>query len=266
MNNIRTVSKDSVPFALDNDIDTTFDGKPSELFPEYDIPKPAPLNVKENKQVMCFLTFREQCHDSPLYTQARTWDKVTTGAGKRSFGQEQINKRYMDDNMVDPFTAVPTYSAKFHVPSRTLPDLSSRPFAKEFFPSELHSTLDGDTSNKRRKVKSLGLSKITSYKTVEELEAEQLASGPPKVDEDYGKALEILKNAEITAEEGGLLLPEEDDDWVKNNGENEDGEGEQEEEDEYDDESGDDYNAEQYFEDGDADDYDDDGGGDDAIF
>ncbi|KAK3985941.1 DNA-directed RNA polymerase III, subunit Rpc31 [Cladorrhinum sp. PSN332] len=270
-NGTRTVFKDAVPFSIDKDIDTTFDGKPSELFPDYDIPKPPTLTKKEEKQLKSFLLLRAQCHDSPLYTQARAWDKVTAGAGKRTYGQEQINKRYKDDSLVDPFTSVPTHSSRFQVVPRTVPDLSSHPFAKENFPPELHSTLDGNANKRRKVVKSLGLSNITSYKTVEDLEAEQLAlaAGLPGADGSYDKALELLKNAENTAEEGGgLLLAEDDDDWVKNNGDNEDGEGEQEvEEDDYDDESGDDYNAEQYFEDGgDRDDYEDDAGGDDAFF
>ncbi|KAK4166618.1 hypothetical protein QBC43DRAFT_205478 [Cladorrhinum sp. PSN259] len=266
-NGVRNVTREAVPFSIDTEIDTAFDGKPTELFPAYDVPKPPTLNKKEDRQVHNFLIFREQCHDSPLYTQARTWDKVMTGAGKRAYGQEQINKRYKDDNMIDPFTAVPTYSSQFEVVARTLPDLSSRPFVKEFFPPELHATLDGNNNKRRKVAKSLGLSKITSYKTAEDLEAEQLAaSRAGGAAENYDKALELLKNAENAVEEGGLLLAEEDDDWVRNNGDDEDGEGEQNvEEDEYDDESGDDYNAEQYFEEGDNDD-DDDGGGDDGAY
>jgi len=169
------------------------------------------------------------------------------------------------------------YTQQFLVAPRTLPDLSSRPFAKEFFPPELHSTLDGTSSNKRRKLgKSLGLSNITSYKTAEDLDLEQLAAGmlldastEEGAQDSLKKALEFVKNAEEAGEDG-VLYGDEDDDWVKNNGDNEDGEGgegQEEVEDEYDDESEDDYNAEQYFDGNQDDDFDDEGVDDgDAYF
>ena len=182
-----------------------------------------------------------------------------------------MNKRYGHSSKatVDPFTAVPAYSDKFQVIPRTLPDLGSRPFAKEFFPPELHSTLDGEDepsgpASKRRRVgpKTLGLSSITSYKTAEELflpEAAQLgADGGANLD----KALQLLDSMEkrnADGDEDAFLSGEDEDDWVKNNGDDdEDGNG-AEDDDLIDDESGDDYNAEAYF-DGNNDDDDDDGG------
>jgi DNA-directed RNA polymerase III subunit RPC7 len=150
---------------------------------------------------------------------------------------------------------------------RTLPDLGSRPFAKEFFPPELHATLDGDDepsgpAAKRRRVgpKTLGLSTITSYKTAEELflpDGQQVG--------DMGKALQILDTVQKQTENGdeeAFLSGEDDDDWVKGNGED-DEDGNVEEDDQYEDESGDDYNAEAYF-DGNQDDEDYDEGGDDG--
>ncbi|KAL2138807.1 hypothetical protein VTI28DRAFT_6213 [Corynascus sepedonium] len=251
------------------DSDIVLDGKPSEQFPPYDVPKAPVLTKKEEKQVSCFLLFREQCQDSPLYTQARSRAQASSTA--RTYGQEQINKRYgqITKATVDPFTAVPMYSHKFRKLPRTLPDLGSRPFAKEFFPPELHSTLDGDDEpagpgTKRRRVgpKTLGLSNITSYKTAEELflpDTQQADSGA-----NLNKALELLNTVEKQNEDGkeAYLSGEDDDDWVRGNGED-DEDGDVEEDDVYDDESGDDYNAEQYF-DGNQDDEDYDEGGDDG--
>ncbi|KAK4245894.1 DNA-directed RNA polymerase III, subunit Rpc31 [Corynascus novoguineensis] len=266
-NGRRAVAQNSVPWTMDSDI--VLDGKPSEQFPPYNVPKAPILTKTEEKQVSCFLLFREQCQDSPLYTQARSRAQASSTA--RTYGQEQINKRYgqVTKATVDPFTAVPMYSHKFRKLPRTLPDLGSRPFAKEFFPPELHSTLDGDDElagpgTKRRRVgpKTLGLSNITSYKTAEELflpDTQQADSGA-----NLNKALELLNTVEKQNEDGkeAYLSGEDDDDWVRGNGD-EDEDGDVEEDDVYDDESGDDYNAEQYF-DGNQDDEDYDEGGDDG--
>ncbi|KAL2173733.1 DNA-directed RNA polymerase III, subunit Rpc31 [Thermothelomyces heterothallicus CBS 202.75] len=265
-NGRRAVAQNSVPWTTDSDI--VLDGKPSEQFPPYDVPRAPPLTKKEEKQVSFFLLFREQCQDSPLYTQARS--RTQASATARTYGQDQLNKRYgqVTKATVDPFTAVPMYSHKFQKLPRTLPDLGSRPFAKEFFPPELHSTLDGDDEpgTKRRRVgpKTLGLSSITSYKTAEELfltDMPQVGSG---ANANLDKALELLNTVEKQNEDGkeAYLSGEDDDDWVKGNGED-DEDGVAEEDDIYEDESGDDYNAEQYF-DGNQDDEDYDEGGDDG--
>lgn len=210
-------------------------------------------------------------HDGPLYTQARTWTQIPTGTG-RTYGQEQINKRYGQTTKatLDPFTAVPTYSHKFHKVARTLPDLGSRPFAKEFFPPELHPTLDGEDepsgpASKRRKVgpKMLGLSNITSYKTAEELFLPEGRRQDPDGAANLDKALQLLNSVEKGNEgDEDLLSGDDEDDWVKTN-EGDDEDGNAEEDDQYEDESGDDYNAEAYF-DGNQDDDDYDEGGDDG--
>jgi DNA-directed RNA polymerase III subunit RPC7 len=241
----------------------------------YALPKAPLLSKTEDKQVSYFLLFREQCQDSPLYTEARSWTQTPSAA--RTYGQEQVNKRYGQTTKatVDPFTAVPTYSHKFKKVPRTLPDLGARPFAKEFFPPELHVTLDGDDepssgpASKRRRVgpKTLGLSSITSYKTAEELFLPDTAAAAARPEDPAGhnKLLQVMSAAEKQNEDGdgdAFLSGEDDDDWVKGNGE-EDEDGNAEEDDQYEDESGDDYNAEAYF-DGNQDDEDYDEGGDDG--
>jgi len=249
----------------------------------YNVPKAPLLSKKEEKQVSFFLLFREQCQDSALYTQARSWSQAVDRA--RTYGQEQVNKRYGQTTKatLDPFTAVPTYSHRFKKIPRTLPDLASRPFAKEFFPPELHATLDGEDEGttatgtgangpaaKRRRVgpKTLGLSNITSYKTAEELFLpDGAASTAAGLDDgaNLGKALQLFNSVEKRNEDGdeeGFLSGEDDDDWVKGNGED-DEDGNVEEDDQYEDESGDDYNAEAYF-DGNQDDEDYDEGGDEG--
>ncbi|KAL2255208.1 hypothetical protein VTK26DRAFT_3865 [Humicola hyalothermophila] len=277
-NGRRSVAQNSVPWTMDSDI--VLDGKPSEQFPPYNVPVAPALSKKEEKQISYLLLFREQCQDSPLYTQARTWTQTTSTP--RTYGQDQVNKRYGQTTKatIDPFTAVPTYSDRFQKVPRTLPDLGSRPFAKEFFPPELHATLDGEDdpgapASKRRRTgpKTLGLSTITSYKTAEELFLQQQDQQRPagqatdRGPADLGKALELLNNLEKRNEAGDedafLSGEDDDDDWVKTAGDDEDAAAAAEEEDQYEDESGDDYNAEAYF-DGNQDDDDYDEGGDDG--
>lgn len=241
------------------------------------MPVPTPPSRKEDKQVSYFLLFREQVHDGPLYTQARTWHQDASGMA-RAYGQEQINQRYGASNKAseDPFLAMPTYSQRFERPERALPDLESQPFAKEFFPKELHATLEGEdrggsgaSASKRRKTgagqrKKLALSNITTLRTAEHLflaEGELQKSG----EDGYKRALDFLEKMEKTGDgeaDDGLLSEDDEDDWVKPN-EVDDGEDGGEDADQYEDESENDYNAEQYF-DGNQDDEDYNDGGDDG--
>jgi DNA-directed RNA polymerase III subunit RPC7 len=156
---------------------------------------------------------------------------------------------------------MPTYSQRFTKHERALPDLASRPFAKEFFPPELHATLDGEDGPapggaKRRKLngkKALALSNITSLRTAADIFLPQGAQ------QDQAKALELLDKLGDDENADDLFLDDEDD-WVRTNEDGEDGEDGVEEAEEFDDESDNDYNAEQYFEDGAADEDGDDGG------
>lgn len=237
-------------------------------FQTYNVPRAPPFSRKEDKQVSYFLLFREQCHDSPLYTQARTWND-SYSKGRRAYGQDQINKRYGQKSKatVDPFLAVPTYSKRFAQAERALPDLESWPFAKEFFPEELHATLEGEggPAQKRRRTgpKTLALSSITFLRTAEELflgEGHQIdAAG------NISRAIQEIDSLEKRAGEDEGFLSGDEDDWVKDK-DDEDGEGNADDPDRYESESdddNDDYNAEAYF-DGNQDDedYGDDGGDD----
>lgn len=271
----------NVPWEADESI--VLDGKPSELFPvmfgiptrpqklgiltrsraqPYDVPQTAPLTNKEKRQLSYFLLFREQVHEGPLYTQARAWTQDPADT-TRAYGQDQINKRYggagNSKATVDAFLAMPTYSQRFEKVERALPDLGSRPFAKEFFPKELHATLDGEDGSgppaKRRKTgpapkKTLALSNVTSLRTAEDV----------FMDQDGIK--KVLQSVGDEGEDGLLSGDDDDDDWIKNP-EGEDG-VDGEDEDQYQDASDDDYNAEQYFEDGEEnlEDAGDEGGGD----
>lgn len=162
---------------------------------------------------------------------------------------------------------MPTYSQRFNKQERALPDLATRPFAKEFFPPELHATLDGDDGAatggaKRRRLnskKTLALSNITSLRTAADIFLPDAAHDGLTDAESHSKALQLLdKLGNNDDNVDDLLVGDDEDDWIRTN---EDGEALGEEEDDYDDdESDNDYNAEQYFEDGAADDDFDEGG------
>ncbi|KAK4644166.1 DNA-directed RNA polymerase III subunit C31 [Podospora bellae-mahoneyi] len=260
MGNRREIAQNSVPWAIDPKDGIFIDGKPSDTYPVWNVPKPPTLTKKEEKQLDYFLIFREQAHDSPLYTEPPPRSKDSR---KRAYGQAQINSRYADESKatIDPFTAIETYSKRFERKKRTLPDFSNLPFAKEFFPTELHATLDGlddpNADRKRRRTgpKKLAVSNITSYGAGDLDGDGDEVNGEP----DFRKALELLDNVEKLDGEDAFLSGEEDE-WGNEDEDNEDA-ADAEAADQYEDESEDDYNAEQYFE-NDDDDYGDDGGDD----
>jgi DNA-directed RNA polymerase III subunit RPC7 len=225
---------------------------------DYDVPKPPVLTRREEKQITYFRLHREQIHDSPLYAAARTRQKGPSYS-TRAYGQEDINRRYRADKTakanVDPFLAIPSYSERFSRTERTLPDLGSHPFAKEFFPKELHAALEGQGGTKRaakvgRKV--LALSSIKSLRTAEEI--------------FYGDATEgALLDDPASVNRSLNLVGHEDEDGPEDEFEDEDLEAFEDDADQFEDESENDYNAEQYFDGNqDEDDYHDGGGGDDG--
>ena len=130
---------------------------------------------------------------------------------------------------------------KYEKKERAMPQLSGRPFIKEFFPQELWATLDGTDGGKvgGARSKKLILAKEEGKMTVEER-----------------RRMIMEKIGEVAAEGGA------EDEVME-----EDGEGEAEEEDynyeDDEDEMGGDYDAEQYFDDGDGMDDDEGGGGGD---
>lgn len=227
--------------------DLSADHRPVELFPEYNVPKPAPIDSHEQRLVDYFLLVREQIHSGPLYTQARTSNTTTT----RAYGQDQINARYREQSKatVDPFTSMPSYSRRFEKNARALPDLSERPFALEIFPPELRPLLEAPKGQKRKR--ALMLSEVTSLKT-----AEEIFSRSKNGEDDMGKrALEQLDRLANADDEGGNA----EIDLI----EDEEGGYDEEDDEVYSDEDGGDYDAEQHFDGGSdfGDDGDDDEGG-----
>lgn len=137
---------------------------------------------------------------------------------------------------------VPTYTMKYEKKERAMPQLSGRPFIKEFFPQELWGTLDG-TDGHGGTVKGATRKKLI------------LASDKANMSVEEKRRAMMEKIGEVTADGPEDEVMEEE------------GEGEEEEQDynyeDDEDEMGGDYDAEQYFDDGDGGDDDEGGGGGD---
>lgn len=134
--------------------------------------------------------------------------------------------------------------------------MTDRLIAKSLFPPELHATLDDEDgpAAKKRKKKTMTLSKVTSLRTAEEIFNMPDVNGEIPDKDNAQKVLEALEQLD----EGG------NDDEIDFDLDDEEG-FEQEMDEEYDDEDGGDYDAEGYFDNGDDDDMDD-GGGDEGVY
>ncbi|RCI09059.1 hypothetical protein L249_4952 [Ophiocordyceps polyrhachis-furcata BCC 54312] len=242
------------------------DARPSELFPVRSVPTPRPLSSKEKTSIDHFLILRHQFHSSPLHASRKSSLHDPT-APRKLYGQAQMNANYdvRDKATLDPFTAVPAYSHKFVPRDRALPDWSSLPVCREVFPPELRSTVepgDGDDGLGRKKRPRLELSNLGSLPSAEEAfgfaaagassEAallDRLNALPVNEDDEDGAAAAAATAASAAAAAADAdedeQLQEDDGDEV------------------YDDEDAGDYDAENYFDNGDdmGDDY---GDGDDG--
>jgi DNA-directed RNA polymerase III subunit RPC7 len=225
------------------------------------------LSETEKRATKHFLLLRHQIHASPLYTSKRTLLLDPT-APRKMYGQEQRNALYGTKTKasLDPFTSMPAYSQRYAREERGLPDWLRRPICRELFPDELLDTVDAtpaqaaaQDSNGPRKKRKLELSRVDALPSAEVAfgmveDDAQLAEAEGDIfDEDGlldtpagGKSalekLDALKDEEV--EEGAEIDEEEA--------------VEEEEEDEaYDDEDAGDYDAENYFDNGDemGDDY-----------
>jgi len=230
----------------EHDASIKLESKPSDLFPPYSIPIPAPLTEKEKREIAHYRNLRDQIHQGPLYTKARKLDSCIPA---KTYGEDQYNNQYGTKSAadIDPFVGVPTYSMKYDQKKRVIPQLSGRPFNKELFPKELWSTLEGTEGNEVHN----HINRIIQKKS---LILSNTTPNPSSNKSTSHKTLTILEK-------------------IKNATEDEEAEGEaeleEEPEEDYDyeddeDEMGGDYDGEQYFDGGDNDEDDGgEGGGDD---
>ncbi|CAH0058586.1 unnamed protein product [Clonostachys solani] len=220
------------------------DARPSELFPPYTVPTPTALNPFEKDSVKHFLLLRHQIHASSLYTSRRTLDSDPL-APRKMYRQEQTNAHYGVQSRAsqDPFTSVPTYGQRFVREERALPDWSRRVICRELFPEDILDVIEPQGERKKRKLELTSVNALPNAEQAFGL----VANG--EEGEDGARGGDLLERLDAIPHEEGEEEPE--------------GEEEEEEQDEvYDDEDAGDYDAENYFDNGDeyGDDYGDDGG------
>ncbi|PHH63745.1 hypothetical protein CDD81_5510 [Ophiocordyceps australis] len=228
------------------------DARPSELFPPRLVSMPRPLSSRESQAIQHLLLLRHQLHASPLYTSKRSLHDPTSP--RKLYGQAQLNALYDVRNKasLDPFTAMPTYSQTFVRPDRALPDWSARPVCRELFPQELLSTVEPQDARGMPKKRKLHLSRVNALPSAEE--AFGIAALDADADADAVSGKHLLDRINAMRDDQGDDAADADEDEV----------AQEEDQDEvYDDEDAGDYDAENYFDNGDdmGDDY---GDGDDG--
>ncbi|KAF5878836.1 putative dna-directed rna polymerase iii subunit protein [Botrytis fragariae] len=222
----------------EHDATLKLDFTPSEDYPRHpNLKRPSPLTPQERTQVKYYRTLRDKIHRGPLYTHSTKRD---TDAPVRTFGEKQFNEQYGRQTKADfdPFLGVETYSMKYQRKKRAIPLVSGMNFNKEFYPQELWSVLSGEEEAKTAK-DNAALAAMG-----EEDPSEKTRALLAKIQQATG-----VEGAEGEEELGEEEIEEE-----------QDNDYEDDEED-----MGGDYDAEQYFENGEDDDDDggDGGGGDD---
>ncbi|KAK4942446.1 DNA-directed RNA polymerase III subunit C31 [Elasticomyces elasticus] len=227
-----------LPWEYDPDLE--YKPTPNEgLFPKSVPPIVKPPTASEKRAVEHYRNLRARIHEGPMYTTLDDLKRDDEGVD-----DAKAKAAY------NPFEDAPTYSQRYKRPRNTLPKLSDRPYVKEMFPEELWSTIDEEYDEDLssavptiKKKKFLDISEPKKYDALrrfDEEEAKKAALEAGKAGKEAGgEGAEAPEESEEEEEEAV------DDDFE----EDEDGAG------------ADDYNAEQYFEDGDEG-YDDAGAGD----
>ncbi|KAF2871954.1 DNA-directed RNA polymerase III, subunit Rpc31 [Massariosphaeria phaeospora] len=211
---------------------------PAERFPKRDPPLAPPATPAERATVQHMLAARDRMHEGPFYT--------ILGDGRKNGLKRKANEPApTETSLFNPFTDNHTYTSKYFKVRRRAPKLDTHPFVVEFFPEELRSVLGNQDNaandpNQKRKVltvtKHSAMTAIDRMIKTEEGRTEQAARDEDEADEEADEE-------ELAEDEDKPDAVEEDDNWSAVSTDSE--------------ESGDDYNAEQYFDNGEDDDIDD---------
>ncbi|EUC32666.1 hypothetical protein COCVIDRAFT_39153 [Bipolaris victoriae FI3] len=213
---------------------------PAERFPEAPPPQAPPPTNDELDMVRHHLAVRDRIHEGPFYT-------ILNDGMKNGLKRKANEPAPTEASLFDPFTGNQTYSAKYLKVRRRLPKLDARPYVVDLFPAELRPTLDVDgtrtdgTATKKRR--TLGVTKVNAESQIERLiRSEQLRTNEAEARaEEEGD--EDADEDEEDADEDKPDAVDEEDNWSAASTDSE--------------ESDDDYNAEQYFDNGEDDDIDD---------
>ncbi|KAI5811327.1 DNA-directed RNA polymerase III, subunit Rpc31 [Peziza echinospora] len=218
-----------MPFEVDPNLKPDF--APSELFPPNPPPIQSALSKEERAYVARFREFREKVCNGPFYTVL----------GKKR-------------GLENPFEEVERFSRKYERKKRKAPKLDAIPYVIEFFPPELHSTLDPTNTTNQASAKSKPAKRL--YFSTLDTFADELTSADNILLNDDEDDETKPKNEENEGDEDTGAKDEDDDEE----------EEDEEDEDQFQDDMEGDYNAEQYFEDGEGDGWGEDGGDDDMNY
>ncbi|KAJ4350220.1 DNA-directed RNA polymerase III subunit C31 [Didymosphaeria variabile] len=206
---------------------------PGDLFPSAP-PAQAPAPSEYEKTTLKhYIAIRDRVHNGDFFTILN--DGMKTGL-KRKAGDIAPT----DESLFDPFVGNETYSARYHKRHRKVPKLDSRPFVHELFPPELRQYLDRG-SNKKKRVLAV-TTKINEKSSIQQ-----------HIEQEEGRTREAEARAEDEDEEFDEDEAAEDEE-EKEKGDDEDNWSAVSSDSE---EADDDYNAEQYFDNGEDDDIDD---------
>jgi DNA-directed RNA polymerase III subunit RPC7 len=216
---------------------------PAERFPEAPPPQAPPPTDDEIGMVKHHLAVRDRIHEGPFYT-------ILNDGMKNGLKRKANEPAPTEASLFDPFTGNQTYSAKYLKVRRRLPKLDARPYVVDLFPSELRPTLsstrpttNGSTAPKKRR--TLGVTKVNGLSQIERLiksEQERTNEAEARAEEEEADDDEDDDGNDLDDQDKPDAVDEEDN-WSAASTDSE--------------ESDDDYNAEQYFDNGEDEDIDD---------
>lgn len=227
----------------DQSLDLLTDTKPSQTFPPIPPPIAEPPSHAERAAVHHYRTLRARIHDGAFYCVLDPSARISKTASYHRTGRG--GKVLPPSAFFNAFDSQPTYTQKFRRTRNALPNLTKRPFVREFFPPELWPTMgvDDDAAAAAGPTKKrLEISQRTRLDKWMKNTAEEEDAAAEQAGEEDEKDDEVDENEEKPAEEG-----------------DEDADPDQFDEDDEDENN--DYNAEQYFSGGEDDDYGEEGGG-----
>jgi len=199
--------------------------KPRDTYPAMIVPKPVPPSDFEASSFQYFSILRKQIRDGPSYTVLNHPAPIQKpGELSGNYPTDSIETKTAQ-TISNPFENMQTYSQKYVKLRRTMPKLDDRVYIKSYFPNELHHLIDPSVKPRSSRTKQ---------------GAENRRKRIAKLGDD--------QNEDRVSDSDDLMEDDQDYDFNEMD----------------DDEDGkDDYNAEQYFDNGEDDDMDDDGGGND---
>ncbi|KAF2233881.1 hypothetical protein EV356DRAFT_503129 [Viridothelium virens] len=195
-----------VPVPWDEDPD--LEAAPAFDFPHPEkTPRPNPPRRREKEQVAHYRALRDRIRDGPLYT--------VLGRGVR------VGKAPPPAAATfDPFEGQPTYSSqKYRKQRRKVPQLHTRSYVLDFFPEELHSTLDPtrkEGDDRTRPAKEPKLSTRANFKRLkryEEAASEAHTAGNQDAEEPEERIVPAGEDEEAEERDDELDRQLEDDEF-----------------------------------------------------